>query len=403
MFLIREAKPVDLEPLLKLAKTVHFTNLPASREGVSERIQWSQKCFREKTPALGLGRADASWNGLRGVVPRGVGGAGGISPHYMFVIEDTTMGQAVGTSAIIAEMGNPGNPNVALQLRRREMFSKDLHGGQAHTTAQIVFDENGPTELGGLIIGGSFRGARLGRQIAYVRFHFIGLHRERFKDRLLAEMMGVAPDGHSPFWDAFGRRFINLSFIEADLFCQKSREFMLSLLPREEIYLTLLPPEARAVLGKVGPETAPARKMLESLGFKNHDRIDPFDGGPHLEAQTEQVGIIRDTRWSEIGGAIVAGKGRQMGFVSVDGAVNPEEPFRCVLTEYSESRDGSTVLLPADTLAALGADGGASIGLTPMPERPRAAEHPKEKTAGSGRRRGVVSAGARKVRKRAAK
>ena len=54
---------------------------------------------------------------------------------------------------------------------------------------------------------------------------------------------------------------------EADKFCQYSREFMTSLLPRDEIFLTLLPPEARALIGQVGTDTAPARRMLEELGF----------------------------------------------------------------------------------------------------------------------------------------
>ena len=107
-----------------------------------------------------------------------------------------------------------------------------------------------------------------------MRFHYVGLHQDQFSDHMIAEMMGpLTPDGRSLFWEALGRKFINLSYAEADRFCQTSREFMLSLLPREEIYLSLLPPEARQVVGEVGADTRPARRMLEDwLSLHPHDR-----------------------------------------------------------------------------------------------------------------------------------
>lgn len=370
MFFLRQARPNDLETLFKLAKTVYFTNLPADREAIAERIRWSQECFRGGKPAVGLGRADATWNGAArgaGRGPRRVGGAGGRSPHYMFVLEDSTTGAALGTSAIIAEMGQPGNPNVSLQLRRREMFSSDLQSGLTHVTVQAVFEENGPTEIGGLILGPTFRGARLGRQLSLVRFHFMGLHPERFKDRVLAEMMGpVSPEGVSPFWEHFGRRFINLPYHEADSFCEKSREFMLSLLPREEIYLTLLPAEARACVGKVPEETAAARRILEKIGFRYHDRVDPFDAGPHLTAETAAIPLVRDTRRVTCAGAMGKEKPKHAGFVSREDPKDADNPFLAVFTEYVPTPDGAGVRLPAEALSLLHATEGATLGLTPL-------------------------------------
>lgn len=367
MFFLRQARPTDLETLFKLAKTVYFTNLPADREAISERIRWSQECFRGGKPAVGLGRADASWNGRTAGRGGRVGGAGGRSPHYMFVLEDSSTGAALGTSAIIAEMGQPGNPNISLQLRRREMFSSDLQSGLTHVTVQAVFEENGPTEIGGLILGPTFRGARLGRQLSLVRFHYMGLHPERFKDRVLAEMMGpVSPEGVSPFWECFGRRFINLPYHEADLFCEKSREFMQSLLPREEIYLTLLPAEARACIGKVPEETAPARRILEKIGFKYEDRIDPFDAGPHLTARTADISLVRATRRVTCAGALGKERTKLAGFVSRENPKDADNPFLAVFTEYAETPDGSGVRLPSEALSLLHAEEGASLGLTPL-------------------------------------
>lgn len=370
MFLIRPAKASDLGTLLKLAKMVHFINLPADKDAIADRISWSRLCFRGREREDGTRHAG------------GVGrGAGGRSPAFMFVIEDMSTGNPVGTSAIISEMGSPGNPNVSMQLRRREFFSEDLQQGVTHVTAQVELDEDGPTEIGGLIIGPSFRGHkdRLGLQLSLIRFHYIGLRRERFKNKLLAEMMApITPDGRNEVWEAFGRKFINLSYSEADRFCAHSREFMTSLLPREEIYIGLLPAEARASFGKVGVDTVPALRMLERLGFEYRDRVDPFDGGPHMHADTAKVTPVRDTRRVDFGGTAPHAQCKAEGLVSVEQSDPNDEPFRAVMTRYAPSADGKSVRLPKAAVEALGLKKGHRLGLTPL--APKGKDEGKAKT-----------------------
>src|SRR5690606_10809340 len=135
---------------------------------------------------------------------------------------------------------------------KREFFSKSLQTGTSHIVARLHADESGPTEIGGLILQPASRGHRLGRFLSLVRFHLMGLHREMFADRVLAEMMApITLDGRNMLWEYLGRRFIPLSYTEADMHCQRSREFISALLPQEDIYLSLLPPEARDVVGRV--------------------------------------------------------------------------------------------------------------------------------------------------------
>lgn len=230
----------------------------------------------------------------------------------MFTLEDSTTGAVLGTSQVVSRMGGPGAPNVSFRVSRREFFSEDLQSGTVQTVATLELDETGPTEIGGLILQPSYRHhpEKLGRLLGLIRFHFMGLHRGLFRDRVLAEMMApITADGRNTLWEYLGRRFINLSYEEADRFCQHSKEFMISLLPREPIYLSLLPPVARAVVGQVGPETVPARKMLEKLGFQYKDCIDPFDGGPHLEAQTDDIWLVQQTRRAVVAGTLEEGDG----------------------------------------------------------------------------------------------
>lgn len=358
MFFLRESRPEDLDTLHKLARMVHFINLPADREIIAEKIARSRASFvaaaKGKAPDLDSAAA-RDGSAVKG------------SPIYMFSLVDTETQSCHGTSMIVARMGRPGNPNFSFLLRQRHFFSKDLGQGTTHTTLQLHLDESGPSEIGGLILTPSLRRhpRRLGKQVSFIRFHYIGLHRRLFSDHLLAEMMApLTPDGRSVFWEALGRRFINLSYQEADLFCQRSREFMTSLLPREEIYATLLPPEARQVIGEVGADTRPARKMLEDIGFRFTNRVDPFDGGPHLEANTDEVPLIRDTQPGIYAGTCPAAQARQHGFVSIQ---HEDGRFRAVYTGFTWTERGSkAVRLPKESALALQAEPGMPVGVTPF-------------------------------------
>ncbi len=354
MFVIRRAKMDDLDILIKLAKMVHFINLPADKDIIADKIRRSRESFR----AVHEEREVSSRSDDRSAV--------GPSPLFMFTIGDASTGNTIGTSMIVARMGGPGRPNISFELSKRQFFSEDLSQGTSHMVATLYLDESGPSEIGGLILGPSSRRhpARLGKQISLIRFHYMGLHRRRFADRVLAEMMApITPDGHNTLWEYLGRRFINLSYTEADKFCQRSREFMTSLLPREPIYLSLLPPEARKLVAQVGPDTIPARKMLEDLGFRYIDRIDPFDGGPHLEALTDQIPIVRHTHTLTFGGEATEEQCDAAGFVSVD---HEDGDFRAVHTRFKRDHQANAILLPKEVVKTLEVGEGFQLGVTPL-------------------------------------
>jgi arginine N-succinyltransferase len=255
-----------------------------------------------------------------------------------------------------------GRPHIYLKTGKRSFYSEDLQLGQTHVTLELGTDTSGPSEVGGLILAPGFRGRpeRLGSLLSLIRFHFIGLHRDQFAERILAEMMGpLTPDSGTLLWEYLGRRFINLSYKEADLFSSRSKEFLLSLWPKGEIYASLLPPEARALIGKVGDETEPAKRMLEKQGFKHHGHVDPFDGGPYLDARIDDVPLVKATAsLRAVAGIPAAGEG----FVSYKGRAG----FRA--TRSACAVDGGKLVLPVETLEAIGAHADAIVGYTPLPE-----------------------------------
>lgn len=356
MFVIRPAVIDDLATLLKLAKMVHFINLPADKDIISAKIARSRRSFAGQAK-------DAK------------------DRQFMFVLEDTETGNVVGTSAVMCCISWPGWPHVFLKVRRREYYSQDLQQGSVHTTIEFGTDESGPSELGGLILAPGYRGhgQKLGSLLSLVRLHYVGIHRDLFKDRMLAELMGpLTPDSRTMLWEYLGRRFINLSYSEADLFCQHSKEFMTSLWPRGEIHTSILPPEARALIGKVGEETLAARAMLERQGFRFNGHVDPFDGGPYLEAETDKVPLVRETELLRLGGT--SERHKRVGIVSCQ----PKDgTFRAVRAAYS-LEDGR-LWIPGDAAKAIGAREGDRVGLTPLGKVERAPDREGERGRSAGR------------------
>lgn len=362
MFIIRQAKVEDVPTLVKLAKMVHFINLPADRDVIYSKVLRSRECFIRagggEAPEAAEPRSNGSASGVGAAIRR--------SGFFMFVLEDTETGACLGTSQIIARMGGPGNPNFSFKLTKREFFSKSLQTGTSHIVARLHADESGPTEIGGLILQPASRGHRLGRFLSLVRFHLMGLHREMFADRVLAEMMApITLDGRNMLWEYLGRRFIPLSYTEADMHCQRSREFISALLPQEDIYLSLLPPEARDVVGRVGEETVPARRMLEKLGFAYRNHVDPFDGGPHLEAATDSIPVIKETRRGTLGEPVAGAACTHFGLVS---RLDADGEFRAVQTEFCVDGRGR-VGVTKGVMSGLGWEPGTPIGYTPLEKR----------------------------------
>jgi arginine/ornithine N-succinyltransferase beta subunit len=132
VFVIRQAKVEDIPALLKLAKTVHFINLPADRDVIYTKVMRSHACFLK---AAGQAPAEEEADGD---VPRSNGTPSGLhsvmskTDFFMYVLEDTETSTCLGTSQVIAKMGGPGNPNYSLKLHKKDFFSQSLQTGTSH-------------------------------------------------------------------------------------------------------------------------------------------------------------------------------------------------------------------------------------------------------------------------------
>lgn len=296
MFVIRHALPTDLDDLHSLAKQTFFINLPPDRDIISAKIEQSTRSFQRLTSrSTGAG---GSAQGAGGAHAAGIKSLTGGSDLFLLVLEDVQGRGVIGTSQVIAHMGGKGHPRVSLKLGSMSRRSETLKLEWTHQVATIAKDETGPSEIGGLILNHAFRGhkLRLGRFLSFARFHLMGLYRARFADHVVAEMLGpIDKNGHNAFFEKFTRHFIPRSFVEVYRFSQTSKEFVTGLMPPYPLDLTIMDPEVANSAGNVSEDTWPARRLLERLGFAYTGHIDPMDGGPHLEAKTDAIALVRAT------------------------------------------------------------------------------------------------------------
>jgi arginine N-succinyltransferase len=276
MFIIRDARRSDLKGLSRLAAMLNTVNLPNEKNALEEVLDVAARSF-----------AGSIEN------PR--------DRQYLFVAEDSTSKQLVGASMILAQHGTRESPHVYFEVIEDQRYSSTLDKHFRHLILRLGRDFDGPTEIGGLILDPAFRGGkgRLGKQLSYVRFLFIAVHRRHFRKRLLAELLPpLLPDGKSELWEHLGRHFTGLDYTEADHVSRKNKEFITSLFPHGEIHASLLPEHVQKLIGEVGPQTLGVRKMLVDIGFQYSHKIDPFDGGPHYEADVNDVTLLQQVRWT---------------------------------------------------------------------------------------------------------
>jgi len=259
--------------VLTVAEHLDTVNLPADRKVIEDILERSERSFSEAVP-----------------IPE---------REFLFVLEDLASRRIIGTSMIYAQHGTKRAPHIFYRVEDDERYSVTLDKYFVHQTLRIGYNYNGPTEIGGLILLPEYRRSSesLGKTLSYVRFLFIRMHRPWFRSHVLSELLPpLEPDGTSRLWEALGRKFTGLTYQEADHRSKDNKEFIHALFPDEPIHTELLPDDVRAIIGQVGPDTQAVERMLRRVGFEYADQIDPFDGGPHFMARTDDISLVREAR-----------------------------------------------------------------------------------------------------------
>ncbi|KAA5547204.1 arginine N-succinyltransferase [Roseiconus nitratireducens] len=215
----------------------------------------------------------------------------------LLVMVDESDKKIVGTAGIFTRVGDArrAEPFYAYRIERSVHQSKSLDVHHEIDTLHLVKMFNGPTELGTLFVHPEHRGGGKGRLLSLSRFHYMFQHPKMFDRQVITELRGVVDDqGHSPFWDALGRKFFRVEFPVADALSARDKRFIAELMPPHPIYIPFLAEEGQRVIGEVHQNTRPARQMLEGEGFYFSKMVDIFDGGPCLRCDSAAIRSIRE-------------------------------------------------------------------------------------------------------------
>ena len=236
---IRLARPDDLDAIFNLACMAGpgMTTLKPDRPALQARLQTAQDTVAGTAPLC--------------------------EQDYLFVLEDMGCRRVVGLSAIKAAVGLD-QPFYSFWLGTLVHASREIGIVNQFETMTISNDMTGAAELCSLFLLPQYRTGNNGRLLSKCRLLFLSMFAERFPVRVMAEMRGYRrADGVVPFWDGFMRTFFGMAFDKADnLTSEGKKAFIAELMPRNPIYSTLLPETVRDVIGKVHPDTAPARRLL---------------------------------------------------------------------------------------------------------------------------------------------
>ncbi|MDP9528419.1 arginine N-succinyltransferase [Pseudomonas protegens] len=328
--IVRPATQADLPALLALAHSAGagLTTLPADAGRLRSRLQWAERTFAGQAS-----RADAD---------------------YLFVLQ-SAQGEAVGICALAGAVGLR-EPWYNYRLGLFVAASKTLGINQQLPTLFLGNDMTGQSELCSLFLHADHRQGLNGRLLSKARFLFLAEFREHFGDKVIAEMRGYSDEhGVSPFWEGLGRHFFKMDFAEADyLTGLGNKTFIAELMPKFPLPTCLLPAAARAVIGRVHPNTEPALGMLKAEGFAFKDYIDIFDGGPLIECATGEIRAVRDSQVLQL---------------SIGTPGEQAEPYLIHNRQFADCRISAaparvaagTLIVSAESAKALGLAPGASV------------------------------------------
>lgn len=322
-YVMRPSRLDDFDALMELARQSGpgFTSLPVDECILRERLEKSERAFKGLQKRIEYGK-------------------------YLLMMENVETGEVVGCSAVKAGTGID-QPFFNYRVITLAQASHAAGNMRFDMDALILTNEYvGYTEVGTLFLKPEHRGGGAGRLAAQSRYLLMAAAPERFSEHVLAELRGVVDDdGRSPFWECLGRHFFRMDFTEADrLSATTDNQFILDLMPKYPIYVDLLPPEAREVIGRCHSEGVGAYKLLHWEGFQFDRTVDIFDGGPLVAAQRRHLRTIQESRIVTLEAGDVSGRAdARQGLVSSN--VLPD--FRVSLATMAVGDDNVATLSPS--------------------------------------------------------
>ena len=332
MIIVRTASESDLDGILELAEQAFpgMTTLPPNKQVLASKLSRSVKSIAKKVKT-----------------PK--------DESYFLVMEDIESGKIIGTSAIIACLGSVDD-FYSYKLNKVTHSCKELDKKVSVDTLNLSNHFEGFAEVATLYLHEDFRKHGNGRLLARSRYLFIAQFRDRFPEGVMADLRGFFDDqGRSPFWDAVGSHFFEMSFADADLYGGiHGNQFIADLMPKYPLYVNLLPESAQAVIGQPNEKGKAAMQMLMNEGFRWNGYVDIFDAAPSVDTRIDDIKSIKDSASAEVLG-ISEYEGDEPAMI----ASSKIDSFKCCLSTISVEKGG--VRMPRAVMKELNLEMGDSV------------------------------------------
>lgn len=332
MIIVRTARESDIDGVLALAKQAFpgMTTLPPDREVLASKLARSVNSITNDVRKPG-------------------------NESYFLVMEDTEAARLVGTSAVLACLGS-ADEFYSYKLNKVTYSCKELDKKVSFETLNLSNHFEGFAEVATLYLHQDYRQNGNGKLLARSRYLFMAQFRQRFPESVMADLRGYFDeDGRSPFWDAVGQHFFDMPFSEADLYgAINGNQFIADLMPKQPLYVNMLPASAQRVIGRPNVKGKPAMTMLANEGFRWNGHVDIFDAAPSVDTKIDDIVSIKRSVNAEVVGTSKLEQGKTAMIVT-----NKIDSFRVCQAAISIEESG--VKLSQATLKALGIEVGDSI------------------------------------------
>ena len=272
---------------------------------------------------------------------------------YLFVLESLKEQAIVGTAAIFASAGSNGT-YFSFRNDVIQQVSRDLNVSHNVHALTLCSELTAYSQLSSFYVRPREQSGPEAALLSRARLLFAVLAPQRFGERFFVPLAGITDGaGQSPFWDALGRKFFQMDFLDAERVIggARNRTLIVELMPHYPVYVPLLPGDAQAAMGQVHASGELAFKLLTEEGFEADDYIDIFDGGPILQAHKKALRTFGSALTRRV--TLAHTPSRSGPKLTYAIAAADEHNFRAVTHQCAGLEAEDSVGLPQDLLDAL--------------------------------------------------
>jgi arginine N-succinyltransferase len=268
----------------------------------------------------------------------------------------------VGTAAIHASAGSNGT-YFAFRNDVIQQVSRDLNISHSVHALTLCSELTAYSQLSGFTIRHHGSAGHEAALLSRARLLYAVLAPHRFGDRFFVPLAGVTDEnGQSPFWDALGRKFFKMDFLDAERVIggARNRTLIVELMPHYPVYVPLLPGPAQAAMGQIHPSGELAFDLLTEEGFEADEYVDIFDGGPILQAHRNALRSFRSSMVRRVA-AQEQDAGAPADTMVAYAVASSERKFRAIVVSCAPAESSESLCLPAWAQGALGVAPGDNV------------------------------------------